>query len=154
MGYVENNLMSGESVVYRAHLHWSRYLGGAAWLLLGLLSLPGSRPLGVILLLVAGVTLGFAFLDIKTSEFAVTNKRVFLKQGIFRRKAVELLIGRIESLNVEQGVVGRMLGFGAIVPGGTGGTKQGFHKIAAPLEFRKHVTTQIEASTQGRAATP
>ncbi len=50
----------------------------------------------------------------------------------------------MEGIQVNQGILGRILGFGSITVSGTGSTKDPFHKIDAPLEFRKKVQEQIE----------
>jgi len=60
------------------------------------------------------------------------------------RKTVEMLLNKVESIEVSETTWGRMLGFGTIVVIGTGGTSEPFHKLAHPLEFRSHVQQQIE----------
>jgi uncharacterized membrane protein YdbT with pleckstrin-like domain len=148
MGYVENNLMPGEEVTYRAHLHWVIYLRSVLIALLGLaLVIAGLwRPdFNVLAYLGAGV-LAVAFLvwfvqwvKSRTSEFAVTNKRVIIKVGLIRRDTLELLLSKVESIGVDQTVTGRIVGYGNIVVVGTGGTREPFKNIARPLDFRKHV---------------
>jgi uncharacterized membrane protein YdbT with pleckstrin-like domain len=148
MGYVEANLMSGEEIAYRTHLHWVIYtvpiLVGALALSLLVLSTGyrGWMPLGSLggLLLIVAVALGFSrWVIARTSEFAVTNKRVIIKRGLVRRHTLELLLSKVESIGVDQGIAGRIFGYGSIVVIGTGGTRETFQKIAGPLEFRKQV---------------
>jgi uncharacterized membrane protein YdbT with pleckstrin-like domain len=148
MGYVEANLMSGEEIAYRTHLHWVIYtvpiLVGALALSLLVLSAGyrGWMPLGSLggLLLIVAVALGFSrWVIARTSEFAVTNKRVIIKRGLVRRHTLELLLSKVESIGVDQGIAGRIFGYGSIVVIGTGGTRETFQKIAGPLEFRKQV---------------
>ena len=52
----------------------------------------------------------------------------------------------MESIGVEESVMGRMLGFGTVIIHGTGGTPEVFNIIAHPLEFRTQVQQQIEKS--------
>jgi uncharacterized membrane protein YdbT with pleckstrin-like domain len=148
MGYVDANLMPGEEITYRTHLHWVIYtvaiLVGALALSLLVLSLgyQGWMPLGSLggLLLIAAVALGFSrWVVARTSEFAVTNKRVIIKRGLVRRHTLELLLSKVESIGVDQGIAGRIFGYGSIVVIGTGGTRETFQNIARPLEFRKQV---------------
>jgi len=73
-----------------------------------------------------------------TSEFAITDKRVIVKVGLISRKTLEMNISKIETVNVNQGILGRMLGYGTVTVVGTGGTKEAFNSISSPLEFRKH----------------
>jgi uncharacterized membrane protein YdbT with pleckstrin-like domain len=72
----------------------------------------------------------------------VTTKRVIIKVGLVRRRSVELLLRQVEAIRVEQGILGRILGYGTIIVGGTGGTAEPFSEIAAPLEFRRQVQMQ------------
>ena len=103
--------------------------------------------------IVIGLVLGvIAFLDQVSSEFVVTNKRLVLKQGIIRRRSVELFLSKLESVQVDQGILGRILNYGSIVPAGSGGTKQAFNKIADPLEFRRRINEQLESGTTSRVA--
>ena len=62
-------------------------------------------------------------------------------------KSLEMLLNKIEGIQVNQSIFGRLLGFGSITVTGTGGTKDPFHNIAAPFEFRKKAQEQI-ASVQ------
>jgi uncharacterized membrane protein YdbT with pleckstrin-like domain len=72
-----------------------------------------------------------------SDEFVVTNKRIIVKTGIFSRRTLEMNLNKIESVNVDQGIVGRMLGYGTITIIGTGGTRESFPDIANAVEFRK-----------------
>ena len=72
-----------------------------------------------------------------TSEFAITNKRVIVKTGLVARETLEMNLQMIESVNVDQSVLGRILGYGDLVIVGTGGTKETFKDIRKPITFRK-----------------
>ena len=154
MGYVEDNLMPGEEVTYRAHLHWVIYLRAILIALLGLaLTIAGSSRsdfsvlvyLGAAVLVVAAVVWFVQWVKSRTSEFAVTNKRVIIKVGLIRRDTLELLLNKVESIGVDQTVTGRIVGCGSIVVVGTGGTRETFRNIARPLDFRKQVQARALA---------
>ena len=72
-----------------------------------------------------------------TSEFVITNKRVIIKVGLISRRTIEMNHNKIESVGVDQGILGRILGYGTIKVVGSGGTKEIFPSISKPLEFRK-----------------
>src|SRR6266700_7309204 len=91
-----------------------------------------------------------AFVARRTSEFAVTNKRVLIKTGLIRCHSLETLLSKIESIGVTQGILGRLLDFGPIVVSGTGGSKEPFHRIADPMRFRRKVQEQIAAMEEWR----
>jgi uncharacterized membrane protein YdbT with pleckstrin-like domain len=82
---------------------------------------------------------------------AVTNRRVVVKQGLVSRKTIEMLLNKIETIEVSEPMVGRMLGYGSITIIGTGGTSEPFHKIAQPLPFRSEVQQQLEKLSAGPA---
>jgi uncharacterized membrane protein YdbT with pleckstrin-like domain len=145
MSFVEGNLLQGEHVVYRTRLHWSLFVGPillsllillpAAWFLYqSTWSTYAWVPLvGIVLVLLP------AFVKRQSSDFAVTNKRVMMKVGVFSTRSVELLLNKIEAIAVNQTFGGRIFGYGDIVVTGSGGTKEAFSHIQSPLEFRRAV---------------
>jgi uncharacterized membrane protein YdbT with pleckstrin-like domain len=152
MSYLDRNLLDGEKVVYRTHLHWTVYYHALLLIVLALACFGAAAVypdaiyplLGVgAVALVIGLVIGFfRWLDKISSEFGVTDKRVIIKVGLVKRRSIELLLRQVEGIGVEQSVAGRVFGFGEIVIAGTGGTKEVFRRIADPLEFRKQVQAQ------------
>ena len=91
MGYIESNLLSDEHVVYAASLHWKIFWKSFAIIAVGI-GLLFIQPLAGGAVIFAGLFAGLpAFIGYKTSEFAVTNKRVIIKVGLLRRRTLELL---------------------------------------------------------------
>lgn len=151
VGHIQDNLISGETILYQTGFHWivlvvPLTIGVLFFGLPGLILLAdGSvRGGGVIMLLIAAACIGYALLKKKSVEMVVTNKRVLTKSGILSRRTLELLLTKVESIGVEEGLLGRMLGYGTVIVRGTGGTPEPFRNITLPLEFRKHVQQQIE----------
>jgi uncharacterized membrane protein YdbT with pleckstrin-like domain len=126
MSYVENNLIQGEQVVYRAELHWIIFI----W------------PVIFSLILIGIPWLIAAILQKKTTEMAVTNKRVIIKTGIISRRTIEMNLSKIENIEVNQNIIGRIFGYGIITIVGTGGTHEPFKNVSQPLDFRKSVLAQ------------
>jgi membrane protein YdbS with pleckstrin-like domain len=165
VSYVEKSLIEGESVLYRARLHWivmlAPVLAGACVGLLGIGFLIGgvyhsarwdglSGALGIVgflLFLGAIVLIGGGLVRRNATEIAVTSRRVLIKTGIANRRTLELLLSRIESIGVNETPLGRMLGYGTVILRGTGGTPEQFDRIAHPLDFRREVQTQVEGRT-------
>ena len=75
-----------------------------------------------------------------TTELAVTNRRIIHKTGLIRRHTVEMTRGQVESVDVDQSILGRFMNFGDIVVHGTGTTPEPFRFIADPLKFRSAIT--------------
>ncbi len=157
MGYIENNLIKGESETYRARLHWivlvkpalwSAFLIAVAAVALYVRSLGSTDPaiwgwIAAGMLTASAIPVGTAEMKRRAAEFAVTNKRVILKVGAVTSKTAEMFLNKIESVGVEQTLPGRLLGYGTIVIRGTGGSLEPFHLISSPLEFRKQIQEQI-----------
>jgi len=150
MSYIEKNLMNAENILYRGKLHWVVFLWPVIWFIVAIMFFAGggdTAAAGGLFVLIA-IVLGIAsFINYTTSEFGITNKRVIVKVGFIRRNSIEVLLNKVEGIQVNQGILGRILGFGSITVSGTGGTKDPFHKISAPLEFRRKAQEQI-ASVQ------
>jgi uncharacterized membrane protein YdbT with pleckstrin-like domain len=119
--YVDSNLTSGENVVYEAKNHWIAFVTLRSLFTLGILPL----------------------LESKSDEYAVTNKRVIIKVGIFSRKTLEMNLSKIESIGVDQGILGKILGYGSIRITGTGATKETFYKVGSPMELKRAVDKQL-----------
>jgi uncharacterized membrane protein YdbT with pleckstrin-like domain len=101
---------------------------------------------GVIMIVIAAVSVLTGIITKRATEMAVTNRRVLIKTGFLSRKSYEILLTKIESIGIEEGILGRLLGYGSVVVRGTGGTPETFHKISHPSEFRRHVQGQVDAS--------
>jgi len=146
MSYIEQNLMNGESVLYQGRLHWVVFLWPAIIFIIAIMFYATGGEgavIGVLLIFTAMITGVISFIKYTTSEFGITNKRVIVKVGFISRNSLEVLLNKVEGIQVNQDILGRMLDYGSITISGTGGTKDPFHKIEAPFEFRKKAQEQI-----------
>ena len=125
--YVDSVLISGESVLHRGRVSLWPHAGKIT---LGILLLP-LFGLGLVLL-------GWVYIIYKTTEIAITNKRIIAKSGFISRSTIEFSLPKIESLQVDQGVLGRMLDYGTVIVAGAGSPSLSIPGIASPLRFRKH----------------
>lgn len=176
MNYVERNLVPGETLIYQTRHHWLVLLGP---LLLSLvLGIPGvlliaesvARKngrsfipvnasvgpevfaiIGAVLLAVGVAILGYGLTKRNATEMAVTNRRVLIKTGLGSRRTLDLMLSRVESIGVEETMLGRMLGYGSVIVRGTGGTPDPFVLIAHPQEFRRAVQEQCGLEQTPRA---
>jgi uncharacterized membrane protein YdbT with pleckstrin-like domain len=161
MSYLDDHLLGGERIVYRARLHWTIFLTSIAVVLLGVglaillqivepgYAYAGLGLIGVGLLLAIGPAVRYI-----SSEFAVTDKRVLGKLGFIERESKETLLSKVEAIAIDQGVIGRILGFGTVTITGTGGTQESFPRISEPLEFRRQIQSQIIALEERRGSQP
>lgn len=161
MSYLDDHLLAGERIVYRARLHWTIFLTSIVVILLGVAlgillqvvepaySYAGAGLAGIGMLLAIGPAIRYV-----TSEFAVTDKRVLGKVGFIERESDETLLSKVEAIAVDQGVLGRVFGFGTVTITGTGGTQEVFSGIAEPLEFRRQIQSQIITQEERRGGQP
>ncbi len=158
MSYIDDNLMTDESVVYRTQKHWAIFLFPTLiflllllWVIGSVIAYPEYKGLSLQIfalelffqLFCGTLPLLFAFINFKTSEYGITNKRVVAKVGFIRRDSLEVLLTKVEGIQVRQGILARILGYGTIEIGGTGGTKNPFRAIDAPFVFRQAAQEQI-----------
>ncbi|MGH7366945.1 MAG: PH domain-containing protein [Candidatus Rokuibacteriota bacterium] len=148
MGYVERHLLAGERVLYKTRLHWMLFVKSVLVLLAGvvltvLLRQVADPPwLWMVGAAVALIGLGWAlvhYVEVMTSEFAVTTSRLIFKVGLISRYTTELLLAKVESIGVQQGLIGRMLNYGDLTVTGTGGAREIFPRVRDPIGFRNHV---------------
>jgi len=139
MGYIEANLLSDEKVVYKARLHWLIFGKALLVAAAGMVLLAVEPTIGTLVVLVGVILALPPFVARKTSEFGVTSRRVIIKVGLVRRRTLELLLRQVEAIAVDQSIMGRMFNYGSITLTGTGGVREVFHDVAAPLEFRRQI---------------
>lgn len=151
MSYVHDHLLAGETIAWRGTIHWKVYvapllLSVFVFAPLAALAFVSGTPLVAIApTAVIMIAFGAAWLRRQSSEFAVTNKRVIVKIGVFQTRSVELLLSKVEGIGVNQGLAGKVFGFGEIVITGSGGTKEQFSGIQSPFKFRQAVQTATDA---------
>jgi|SRR5665647_3052935 len=145
--YVDSVLAEGERIVYRAAIsHWKfflSYLAGSVFLASALGAyIAGSRagaPLAMVAIaLVIGLALMLsAIIRRQTTELVLTDRRIIMKRGLVSRDTVEINLNKVESLHVNQGLMGRILGYGDVTVVGTGASLEPLRGISSPLELRK-----------------
>jgi uncharacterized membrane protein YdbT with pleckstrin-like domain len=152
MSYVDAVLQKNETVLHRGRLHWIVYLRGVLLLVLAavlLLLLPVAQGWQVLVnwlaILAAALSVPFlvhAWYDQWITEVAVTDRRIIYKRGLIRRMTAEMNLEKVESVNVVQSILGRILDYGTIDVRGTGGGIEGVGGIAQPLAFRSAITAR------------
>jgi uncharacterized membrane protein YdbT with pleckstrin-like domain len=152
MKYVEQVLQPGEALVYATTLHWLVYLRAIVLFVLAVLCLVAAGEVdsagltmalkiaAAVLCVLGIVTALSALIRRATTELAVTDRRVIFKTGIFQRHTVEMNLSKVETVGVNQSILGRLLGYGTVIVRGTGGSFEPIPFIGEPLAFRNHIT--------------
>ena len=153
MRYVRRVLQSGETIVYTTKLHWRVYIQ-AILLVIACIIIAGaavatndnqgiSLAFGIAAVIFALLALSAglrAFIRRATTELAVTDHRVIYKSGLLSRHTIEMNRDKVESVDVDQSLLGRILGYGTVVVRGTGGSLEPIGIIGDPRTFRSHIT--------------
>lgn len=134
--YVEGALVKDEAILYVGNISLWSFAGP---LLAGLVLLP-AFGLGLLIWL-------YVYVKYKSTELAITNKRVIAKFGFIQRNTIEINISKVESVQVEQGIAGRVFDFGTLIISGAGNPQAPIAGISDPMGFRKAF---MEAQDQSR----
>jgi len=150
MTYVDSILEPGETVRYRSTVSWTIYIpalllaaGAAAALIAGATRSDAAAIawfVAIVLALAATAAFLRAWFRRWTTEIAVTDRRIIMKKGLIRRHTVEMNMQKVESVDVDQTLTGRLFDYGTVTIRGTGSSLERLAMIDAPLKLRTTVT--------------
>lgn len=159
MRFIKNALLRDERLIYATHPHWIIFAPSviifimmAAIFILGpQYPLFGFRLFGYAFYDIVGAIVGLvavywflsAWVVFYYSEFGVTNKRIIMKTGMISRDTAEIMLDKIEAINVEQSILGRILTYGTLIVVGTGGTHDVYYNVPDPFIFRRQAQRQV-----------
>lgn len=138
--YIEGALIKGEKVIYTGNI--------SLWSLAPLI------VFGLVTIWIFGLGLIFwvmAFIRYKTTELALTNKRIIAKFGFISRQTIELNISKVESIQVHQGILGRIFNFGTLVISGAGNPQAPVPGINDPMSFRRAFMESQDSAGEAKA---
>jgi uncharacterized membrane protein YdbT with pleckstrin-like domain len=151
MSYLDKVLQPGETILHRTTLSWTLLLPGAAVLLIAILAYGFSSAeqfpstWSIALLAINGIPglylMAQAWLSRWVTEIAVTNKRIILKRGFIRRHTIEMNMDKVESVDVDQSLLGRLFNYGDVTVRGVGTGFEPLRMVDDPLRFRSQVST-------------
>ena len=128
MPYIEQSLSTGEKIEGLFTLHWVAWIPMVIWIILAI------PTFGITLILAI-----YEFLRLKFLEQGVTNKRVILKKGIISRQTEEMKLTSIETVEINQGIFGRIFGFGTVKVTGRGISDLTFKRIDDPMAVKRQI---------------
>jgi len=147
--YVAEILSPGERLVYEGHLSWLAILpmlvGAVVLIVAGAVLTFSTVPVGIALMVLGLIWIGVALIRRNSTELAVTDRRVIAKFGFISRSTVELNLTKLESVRVEQSVMGRICNYGSVYVTGTGSTMDPIPFISDPIKFRQAVQSATDA---------
>jgi uncharacterized membrane protein YdbT with pleckstrin-like domain len=154
--YIDDILQPGEKLLYSTNAHWIFYFPAiVAWILAAVLLVLARASVteGIVLLCLSGaavVALAALYWTLRawfrrwTTETDVTNLRVVHKQGFIQRRTFEMSLDKVESVDVNQTILGRILNYGDVTILGVGEGRETIQMIASPLAFRSFITAREE----------
>jgi uncharacterized membrane protein YdbT with pleckstrin-like domain len=152
--YIDDILQPGEKVLYSTNAHWIFYLPAIGAWIVAIVFLVLSRMIvaetpALICLSLAAIVAIFALYKMLTAWFHrwttetdVTNLRVVHKTGFIKRRTFEMSLDKVESVDVNQSILGRLLNYGDVTVRGVGEGAETISTIASPLDFRNHITAR------------
>ncbi|OAF17220.1 MULTISPECIES: PH domain-containing protein [Bradyrhizobium] len=152
--YIDEILQPGEKVLYSTNAHWIFYFPAILAWIVALVLFVLSRQTAVegLVLLCLGasglVALAALYWMVKgwfhrfTTETDVTNLRVVHKTGFIKRRTFEMALDKVESVDVDQTILGRILNYGDVTIKGVGEGRETIRTIDSPLAFRSSITTR------------
>jgi membrane protein YdbS with pleckstrin-like domain len=150
MAYYTKVLQPGETVKYVGSLHWTIYRDA---ILLGILALATLifyftlwDDEAIVVLMIAAIFLLVAIASFirswfirVTTEIVVTDKRIIHKTGWIGRRTEEINVTKVETVDVRQGITGRMFNFGTVVIVGIGASWEPLRRVGSPLDLRNAI---------------
>lgn len=156
MSYTRSVLQPGETILKMGRLHWTIYLQSVVYLLAGAIAFavmqafwPEQQAAAMIVAALFGLLVLVSFIHAWfirwITEFAVTNRRVIYKVGFINRRTIEMNMDKVQSVEVEQSIAGRLLGYGTINVMGVGsdeGSVIRMRRIGDPIGLRSAITSR------------
>ena len=152
--YIDEILQPNEKLLYSTSIHWIFYLPGVlAWIIAIAAFVLARRAetdpanifwlaVSIVAALVAVYWTFRAWFRHWTTETDVTDMRVVHKEGFIRRRTFEMNHDKVESVDVDQSILGRILSYGDVTINGVGEGRETIKTIAHPLQFRNAITTR------------
>lgn len=180
--YLSRMLLADERIIHATELHWVLYTRGALFITTGALlgyfgpyvantalahwfgwqpmaeiafgdfKIVPMKLLSLLVIALGAIELLAAFIKQISTELVITNRRVIAKYGFISCTSFELLISKVEGANIDQTVLGRLLGFGTILVKGTGGGISPIDHISAPFRFHSALMNVLQRGQTRRDA--
>lgn len=138
--FVENSLIPGEEIEAKATITWLSQF----WYFVFALVLVMTVVFPILFILLA-------IINVTSTELAVTNKKVIGKAGFIRRVSIDLPLEKLESVNIDQGIIGRILGYGRVSIRGIGGNNVSIPYVKKPMDFRRVVMGLLDRKNEATA---
>jgi uncharacterized membrane protein YdbT with pleckstrin-like domain len=152
MGYIDEKLQEGEQVLYRIKRHPVGIMLPIFFIVIAFVFFWPSG-FGLVLAVLVGLWLAGELVQ-RTAEFGVTQKRVLMKSGLFRKTTVDTPLEQIAGIQATQSFLGRKLGYGTVVVRGKDGSSSTFSAVNHPWDFANKVQEQMDIKKKKGTGAP
>lgn len=154
MSYIDRNLLPDERILFRTKKHLIIFFIPAVMAAFSVYASAYMASDSILTILqwapwlVTGLVTANVALNYWTSEFAVTNKRLMMREGFFVRHSNELRLTTISQVNVDQSLIGQILNYGTISINAFGAFDR-YNMIDQPFKFQQMVNQQLDSAVSG-----
>ncbi len=148
MRKIDRELLPDEQILFRTGKHYIVFYVPLVWLLVVIAFLFIPNPFMIkfaivpaMAALLTGINQWFIYYF---SDFAVTNRRIIMKEGFFFQHTLEIRLSTVSNMSFNQSLIGRFLNYGTLIISPFGGREDFFQDIARPLEFQKYAQAQLD----------
>jgi len=141
---VRSALQPGEVAVFATRLHWFAFV---RWVGLAFLALTISVMVGWNPVVLPALCLVPAVIQYFGSEFAVTDRRIIIRQGILSLHSSDRPLHQLANVQVEVSFLERIFGTGSVILVGSGGPSETLKHIVDPAGFRDRANLVIGRSS-------
>lgn len=148
MSYIDSCLLPDEQIAFRTKKHWIIFLIPAVLAAMTVFFLMSNNPIIAKMWMVPAIGMAITLLNqllmYMTSEFAITSKRIIMREGFFFRHTNETRLATIANVSINQSPLGQIFDYGTVVIHAFGGDSDPFMQIAHPNAFQKALQGQLD----------
>jgi uncharacterized membrane protein YdbT with pleckstrin-like domain len=154
MSYVARTLGPHERIQFRTSYHWLVWFGSALLVAPAVAVALAAYPFNALdyaylSLIVIPVPIGlYYFARAMLVEIVVTNERFAYKTGLVAFRTEEIGLDNVETIGVEQSILGRLFGYGTITIHGTGHESIAINMVNDPIGLRRHIPMAQEIADE------
>lgn len=145
---LDKTLLPDEQILFSTKKHWIIFIIPVFLTIVTFLFYRNEMELVRKLVLLPTIAAAIAWVNqillYVTSEFAVTTRRIIMKEGFFFKHTNEMRLSTIANVSVNQSLLGQILNYGTVVIHAFGGDRDPFMQIAYPNEFQKQLQGQLD----------
>ncbi|GAA6186439.1 PH domain-containing protein [Aliiglaciecola sp. NS0011-25] len=155
MSFIKDSLGKDETIEEQFEFHWSIWIStvvlailaivlGIAWLI-NIISYAGSSASALVFgALICALGTIYQLFEVKMSERALTSKRFVTKSGVISVHTEETRVPMIETIEVRQGIIDRLLGRGTLKITGTGSSSMLVTHLSEPKATKQKIESLLD----------